>query len=78
VALQDGDGGAGTQAPHPDHLVAAGRRHQRVLVVDRHVGDLGGVPTERGQQPPVVGGPDLHQAVVRTLEAEEEPVTMMS
>ena len=64
VALQHGDGGAGPQAPHPDHLVAAGRRHQRVLVVHRHVGDLSGVAAERGQQPPVVRGPDLHQAVV--------------
>lgn len=64
MALQHGDGRAGPQAPDADDLVAACRGDQRVLVVDRHVGDLGGVPAKRRQQPPVVRRPDLHQAVV--------------
>lgn len=41
MSLQDSDGGAGTQAPHSDDFVTAGRDNERILVVDSHVTDLG-------------------------------------
>lgn len=67
MALQHSHRGTGTKAPHADGLVTAPGGNQRVLVVDRQVCDLGGVSPQRGQEPPVKGRPDLHQAVVRAL-----------
>ena len=70
MALQHSDGGAGAQAPHSDDLITAGRGYERVLVVHCHVGDLGRMATQGGQQPAVIRGPNLHQTVIRTLEGE--------
>lgn len=64
MSLQDGQRGAGLQAPHPDGLVTGPGGDHGVLVADGHVGDLGGVAAQRRQQTAVVRSPDLHQAVV--------------
>ena len=70
VGLQNSDGCTGTQAPHPDGFVAARRGNESVLVVDRHVTDLCRVAAQRCEEPAVICGPDLHQAVIRTLKTD--------
>lgn len=68
VSLQDGQRGAGLQAPHSDSLVTGPGSDHGVLVADGHIRDLSSVAAQCRQQASVICSPDLNKAVVRALE----------
>lgn len=68
MCLQNNDGCTGTQAPHSDDFITAGRSNESILVIDGHVADLCWVAAECCQEPTIICGPDFHQAVIWTLK----------
>lgn len=72
MSLKNGNGRAGTQAPHSDDFVTACRCNETIFIVHSHVTDLRRVAAERGKESTIVCGPDFYQAVIRTLNQDEK------